>query len=192
MRPVTMSSATGSRWIAGTGSAPTRGILVLVLILGIAFSLFTAGGAAGADRLLAPKRACWGQAKTAAAPAAQEAAMLCLHKYARRKAGLRGIQMNAQLESSSAGKVHDVASCGFSHDACGRTFTYWFAVVGAGCGGYAENLAFGTGRYASAREAMRSWLSSRAHRANLLERRYRQIGVGLENGYWVAHYGYNC
>jgi uncharacterized protein YkwD len=169
---------------------PTAGSAIVILAL--ALTLFGAGAANG-EKLLAPKSACDGQASAAASPDAQEAAMRCLHKYARRKADRRGVRMNAALQSSAAAKANDLVTCGqFSHEACGRPFSYWFNATGyaSGCSGFAENLGMSAG--GSPRAVMSGWLDSGAHRSDLLERRYRHIGVALEGGYWVVHLGYRC
>ena len=45
-----------------------------------------------------------------------------------------------------------------------------------------ENLAWGTGSFSTPRSAMATWMSSPAHRANVLKRAYREIGVGVVLG----------
>lgn len=49
-----------------------------------------------------------------------------------------------------------------------------------------ENIALGQ---KSAAEALRSWMSSKGHRENILNREYREIGVGHEGAYWVQLFG---
>lgn len=53
----------------------------------------------------------------------------------------------------------------------------------------AENLAWGTGSYASARSIVRSWLASPGHRANLLHPRFRKIGIGAPIGTFSGYRG---
>ena len=45
-----------------------------------------------------------------------------------------------------------------------------------------EVLAWGEGRFASPRAAVRSWLRSPPHRRVLLGRNYRDVGVGIALG----------
>ena len=45
-----------------------------------------------------------------------------------------------------------------------------------------ENLAWGTYDRATPRAIVAAWMASPGHRANILDRRYRQIGVGLAPG----------
>jgi uncharacterized protein YkwD len=45
-----------------------------------------------------------------------------------------------------------------------------------------ENLASGRGRAGSPLSIVRAWLRSPPHRANLLERSFREVGLGLSPG----------
>lgn len=45
-----------------------------------------------------------------------------------------------------------------------------------------ENLAWGTGSSATARGTVVRWMNSRVHRRNMLDRRFRDIGVGVVVG----------
>jgi uncharacterized protein YkwD len=45
-----------------------------------------------------------------------------------------------------------------------------------------ENLAWGSGFYATPRETVNSWMHSPGHRHNILEPRYREIGIGVAPG----------
>lgn len=47
---------------------------------------------------------------------------------------------------------------------------------------FGENLAWGIGRYATARSIVTSWLRSPGHRANLLRPGFRRIGIGARVG----------
>jgi uncharacterized protein YkwD len=63
-------------------------------------------------------------------------------------------------------------------------FGYTFRVVG-------ENLAAGQ---STPREAFQDWMNSRAHRDNILEPRFTELGVGIRRGgaygfYWVQEFG---
>lgn len=49
-----------------------------------------------------------------------------------------------------------------------------------------ENLASGMKTPA---EAVRAWMESPAHRANLLHPRFEHLGVGYADGIWVQHFG---
>jgi uncharacterized protein YkwD len=45
-----------------------------------------------------------------------------------------------------------------------------------------ENLAWGTGTRATPRQTVRSWMASSSHRRNILDRRFRHVGVGVAVG----------
>ena len=45
-----------------------------------------------------------------------------------------------------------------------------------------ENLAWGTGDLATAAGVMRAWMNSPGHRANILKRAYREVGIGITLG----------
>lgn len=45
-----------------------------------------------------------------------------------------------------------------------------------------ENLAWGSGDLATPAEIVKSWMHSPGHRRNILERRYRDIGIGVVSG----------
>ena len=45
-----------------------------------------------------------------------------------------------------------------------------------------ENIAWGVGSHGSPRAIVRSWMSSPGHRANILQRRFRHVGIGVAAG----------
>jgi uncharacterized protein YkwD len=45
-----------------------------------------------------------------------------------------------------------------------------------------ENLGWGSGRLATPRAMVRGWMHSAPHRTNILEPRYRVIGIGVAVG----------
>jgi uncharacterized protein YkwD len=45
-----------------------------------------------------------------------------------------------------------------------------------------ENLAWGTGTLATPRATVRAWMHSADHRANLLDPRFRDVGIGVAEG----------
>ena len=45
-----------------------------------------------------------------------------------------------------------------------------------------ENIAWGSGDFATPRETVKGWMESAGHRANILNRRFRHIGIGVVNG----------
>jgi uncharacterized protein YkwD len=156
---------------------------------------------AGLDRLLAPASACPHQNQPLLANKLQAQAMLCLTNYARVHSKLVRIAGSKQLAQAAGGKVRDILRCNeFSHEACGREFTYWMGKSGylaGSCWQAAENIAWGTGVIGTPRAIMRAWLHSSGHRENILGS-YTDIGVGLREGtiegsdgahVWVQEFG---
>lgn len=46
----------------------------------------------------------------------------------------------------------------------------------------AENIAYGSGSYGEPKSIMRSWMKSRHHRHNILNGKFREIGIGTYTG----------
>lgn len=113
-------------------------------------------------------------------------ATLCLLNAERRKRGLRPLRHNRRLATAASRHARDmVRHKYFSHRSrSGATFVdrilrtryvrsrrgHW--VLG-------ENLAWGSGRYATPASIVRSWMRSPGHRRNILDRRFREIGIAL-------------
>jgi uncharacterized protein YkwD len=45
-----------------------------------------------------------------------------------------------------------------------------------------ENLAWGTGDLSTPQGVMNSWMASPGHKANILKRAYREVGIGIRLG----------
>jgi uncharacterized protein YkwD len=45
-----------------------------------------------------------------------------------------------------------------------------------------ENLAWGTGDLSTPAGVMNSWMASPGHKANILKRAYREVGIGIRLG----------
>jgi uncharacterized protein YkwD len=168
-----------------------RGIAFLLPLVLLAASVSPA--AAGA--------ACSGQDNADAAPRVQEQTMLCLVNQARKQRGLDPFAAPPSLARSAARKSADILRCDqFSHEACGREFTYWIERVGYGGCGWAENIAYGTGSLAAPSSIFRGWMNSSGHRRNILGA-YDDVGIGLQVGnlegqgaarVWTQQFGSRC
>jgi uncharacterized protein YkwD len=93
--------------------------------------------------------------------------------------GLNAVRVDAALtraaRSHSAGMIR---SNFFAHGAF-RSRMVAFRVRGPFVG---ENLAWGSGSYASPATVIKEWLASPAHRANLLRPSFTRIGIGAVQG----------
>jgi uncharacterized protein YkwD len=116
------------------------------------------------------------------------AALLCLHNQIRAQHGLPALKANGKLVKAALGhSASMVRRRYFDHtDPNGRTFVA--RILGAGYAsrrqGWAlgENIGWGTGRLATPAAIMSAWMKSPGHRANILERSYREIGIGIKLG----------
>ncbi len=175
---------------------------------GLASILLAAAPASAAatpiSRLIAPASSCSGQGMTDRSVTEQERTMLCMTNFARGRVGLRPLGSPRELAGAAAGKAGDILGCDeFSHEACGREFTYWIERSGyleSSCWRAGENIAWGTGRLGTVRSIFDAWMHSPGHRENILGR-YSQIGIGLEVGtldghdgtaVWVQEFGSHC
>jgi uncharacterized protein YkwD len=138
---------------------------------------------------MAPPTICPGQTATGLSAEEQAGVMLCMTNYTRGLYGLRPLSISRQLNRAAEEKSSDIVSCDeFSHEACGRQFTYWEQRFGylKGCWKTAENIAWGTGDQASVQVIFQAWLESPEHHENILGP-YRQIGIGLRVGGIEGH-----
>lgn len=183
---------------------PRKVALLLVFATLLAAALTSPAAAMDLERLIAPVSACADQTDADASIAAQEQAMRCLGNYARERLGMGSLGEADDLDRSARDKSGDILRCdSFSHQACGRDFTYWMERVGytsASCWRAGENIAWGTGDLGSPRKIFRAWMKSPEHRENILGR-YSQIGIGLDVGglagrsdvhVWTQHFGSHC
>ncbi len=138
---------------------------------------------------VAPPTICPGQTATDLSAEEQVGVMLCMTNYARGVHGLRALSPSPQLNHAAEQKSSDIVSCDeFSHEACGRQFTYWEQRFGylKGCWKTAENIAWGTGDQSTVGVIFQAWLESPEHHENILGP-YRQIGIGMRTGGLEGH-----
>jgi uncharacterized protein YkwD len=183
----------------------TRKLIVAISAVALIAALLA--GSAPARRLsalVAPPSACPNQTDLGDASGVQEQAMRCMTNFARDHDGLGQFGNATSLDRSAVGKSDDILRCdSFSHYACGRQFTFWMQRSGylaARCWRAGENIAWGTGNYATVRSIFVAWLHSPEHRANLLGR-YSQVGIALSVGtleghrdahVWTQDFGSHC
>ncbi len=158
------------------------GVVVSVLC---AAALCATGARADGDpygALLAPAGTC-GPAENAIGLDQETAVvtMLCFTNYARAQSALAPLQLSVTLSAAGDAKLAADISCGvFSHEPCGRPFDSVFASYLTGAANYeiGENIAWGSGFYATPRAIMDAWLNSSGHRENMLNADYKEVGIG--------------
>jgi uncharacterized protein YkwD len=183
----------------------TRKVMLALSALAL-FSALVAGSAQARSlrALVAPISVCANQDDLGDTAAVQERAMHCMTNYARQQRGLGKLGDTSGLDNSAADKNRDILRCDeFSHQACGRDFTFWMSRVGylsARCWRAGENIAWGTGDLATVRSIFVAWIHSSEHRANILGP-YSQVGISLKVGHlhharqahvWTQDFGSHC
>jgi uncharacterized protein YkwD len=171
---------------------PTRFAITLVAVLAAALLAVPAAVAA-------EERALNGQecADADLAPAADNldrvrAAILCLHNAVRADHDLPTLREHARLRKAAVGHSRNMVAGSFFEHTTPSGVTMVDRILRARYvkrnQGWAigENLAWGTGSLSTARGAMQAWIDSPGHRANILRRSYRELGVGVVLGVPVS------
>ena len=123
-----------------------------------------------------------------AGESAVRAAILCLHNQIRAERDLPLLRENPRLRRAASAHSSDMVSRGFFEHTTPDGVTmvdrimatrYASPRVGWAIG---ENLAWGTGNLATPRAIMKAWMDSPGHRANVVKRAYREIGIGVVTG----------
>lgn len=109
---------------------------------------------------------------------------LQLHNQARAQRGLRKLCVSATLTKAARAHSREMIERDFfGHDSQNgdppgarlRRFGYdWRA--------YGENIAWGSGPFASPESRFKTWMNSAGHRTNILSNKFREIGVGTAKG----------
>jgi uncharacterized protein YkwD len=116
------------------------------------------------------------------------AAILCLHNQIRASKGLPALKDNGKLRKAALGHSSNMVEEGYFDHTALRGATFVDRVLGAG---YArrtdgwtigENLAWGTGDLSTPAGVMQAWMNSSGHKANILKRSYREVGIGVRLG----------
>ena len=117
-----------------------------------------------------------------------EAPIRCLLNAQRAARGLRPLSSNGRLRAAAAAHSRDmVANRYFAHRSRSGTSPAdrirragWMPRGGGWVVG--ENLAWGTGSMASPAKIVDAWMASPGHKANVLRRNFRQVGIGISSG----------
>jgi uncharacterized protein YkwD len=116
------------------------------------------------------------------------AAVVCLHNQIRAEYHLPLLGESKLLRRAALGHSRDMVTGGYFDHTAPEGTTTLDRILGSGYVGkgdgwvLGENLAWGSGTFGTPRSAMETWMSSPAHRANLLKKAYRELGVGVVFG----------
>ena len=155
--------------------------LKIAVVLALLVALLVPGAAQAA-----PKRCAAADAKPGeVSKRALVRSTVCLLNRERRQRGMRRLKLSSRLSRAAREHALDMARRNyFSHDSrSGASFVDRIRRAGYMSGARSwtvgENLAWGTGQRATPRATLRAWMNSPAHRANVLTRRFRHVGIGI-------------
>jgi uncharacterized protein YkwD len=120
------------------------------------------------------------------------AAILCLHNQIRAQHDLPLLRANRRLRRAAVGHSRNMVSRRFFEHTTPKGVTMVDRILKARYvrqdegWSLGENLEWGTGSLATPRGAVQAWMDSAGHRANILKRDYREMGVGIVLGVPVS------
>jgi uncharacterized protein YkwD len=169
------------------------------IIFGFAAPAASVPQASDPAALQAVTAACAGATTAGGDLHARVEAMYCGINVVRAAYGLGPVRGSGPLNRSALIKVDAVRRCGFSHTPCGMSFTRTFRSAGyLPARAVSENLAWGQAELGSPVHTLAMWLASPPHRANMLARTWRDLGIAVERGrifgrdavcLWVMQFG---
>jgi uncharacterized protein YkwD len=116
-------------------------------------------------------------------------ATLCLVNAERTTRGLVALTANAQLGKAAQNYSRAMVRESFFDHVSPNGSTLVSRVRrgtgylrGARSYSLGENIAWGSGEFATPQETVKGWMESAGHRANILNRRFRHVGVGVMIG----------
>jgi uncharacterized protein YkwD len=111
-------------------------------------------------------------------------ATLCLLNNQRRSHGIKKLHENNDLDQASQRHANDMSRRNyFAHgDFAGRIRSAGY--LSGASRGYTigENIAWGSWDYATPASIVNAWMHSPGHRANILNGRFHEIGLGVARG----------
>jgi uncharacterized protein YkwD len=159
------------------------------LLIPVAVAAVAAVALVGSPAAQAQEACAGSSAIPGAVPARQVMrATLCELNAERTQRGLPKLRLNLRLSKAARRHSADmVANDYFSHESrSGASFVdrirrsgYLRSVSAWSVG---ENLAWGTGSKSTPASITDSWMNSPGHRANILQGRYREVGIGVVSG----------
>lgn len=122
--------------------------------------------------------------------AASERATYCLLNRERTTRGLRKLRRNPRLDLASVRHARAMAARDFFEHGnfVGRIRSANY-LKGARSWRVGENIAWGSGTLGTPAEIVDAWMNSAGHRVNILNRGFREIGVGIAPGTPNRAYG---
>lgn len=121
-----------------------------------------------------------------------EKRMLDLHNRKRAGAGLPRFCVHPALQRAAEAHSRDMINRDyFSHNTRGSGKTPAVRIRSAGYGyrTAGENIAWGSGSLGSHASIFKSWMNSPGHRVNILNKSFKEIGIGAATGTYKSYSG---
>jgi uncharacterized protein YkwD len=115
-------------------------------------------------------------------------ALLCLHNQIRAENDLPSLRDNSRLRRAALAHSSSMVNGGFFDHTSPSGDTFVDRILSAR---YAkrndgwtlgENLAWGTGDLSTPAGIMQAWMASPGHKANIMKKAYREVGIGIRLG----------
>ncbi len=107
--------------------------------------------------------------------------ILALTNAARANTGITDLTLNGELNQAAQAKANDMVSEQYFAHTSPAGLTPWHWIRGSGYEYQlaGENLAV---HYAQSEEVQSAWMASPSHRANILNARFEEVGIGIASG----------
>jgi uncharacterized protein YkwD len=168
----------------------TSGRLSLVaLVAGVVAMLLAAGPAARSAQAGTPCTR-YGEVRAEKLRNSQaRAAIRCFMNRERRQRGLPKLDNHRRLQKAAQRHNEIMVRKGcFSHQCAGegsleaRLRGVDYLIGGLVSWTYGENIAYGDARHGTPKAIVKTWMHSPGHKANILNRSFRDVGVGFASG----------
>jgi uncharacterized protein YkwD len=170
------------------GATHTRQFILVAALFALVTLLIAAGPAAQRAEAKGPCNKWGNKESNEITKGHARKAVLCLLNQERNQRGIPKLQRDRKLQSASQ-RHNDYMQnhrC-FSHQCSGEAaLPGRLQKAGWLTGGISwsagENIAWGSGHFGTPRNIVQSWMRSAGHRANILSRRFDEVGVGYTKG----------
>jgi uncharacterized protein YkwD len=174
--------------------AKHAGVVVVAVVLAVAAAVgLSASNPSTAEAALVTVKTCGGGSIDLTGT---EKRTLDLHNQARASNGLPALCVQPTLTKAARAHSQEMLDKDyFSHDSYdGETFgarLKRFGYTSSGYGYYTvgENIAWGSGSYGSPDAVFKGWMNSAGHKANILNPKFREIGIGARTGTYKTYAG---
>jgi uncharacterized protein YkwD len=117
---------------------------------------------------------------------AKEKRSLDLHNNVRKSRGLRALCVHPALQRAARAHSADMINRDyFSHGSVGPRLSRF----GYNWRTYGENIAWGSGSSGSPDSIFKGWMNSSGHKHNILDGRFREVGIGAVTGNYRGYSG---